>query len=255
VVVYVRGGTDVFDDWSQITANWRTLARALREAGFEGIMFDNESYFEPAFRYPGGSSGRTLQAYRDQTRQRGREIISAIQQVYPGIQLLAFHGPYLSEPRAPLYVAMQQAGENNEGVRETNLQGSFFVGLVEGSKVPGAVIDGGEVYQYRSKRDFTRSYQWRKTQFASAQVDSPLIPVPLRPKWSSKVGIAFAVYDRAWKHASSHEPGVMRTTLENALRTTDKYVWFYVEGPDWLVPGQVSQEWIQSVRGAVAAAR
>jgi hypothetical protein len=45
-------------------------------------------------------------------------------------------------------------------------------------------------------------------------------------------------------------PEIMKTTLENALSTTDKYVWYWTERDSWFVPGAMSQEWIDAVRDA-----
>jgi hypothetical protein len=46
VKMVVRLSADPFDDWTQTIQNWVVLAEACRDAGLEGIFFDNEEYYE-----------------------------------------------------------------------------------------------------------------------------------------------------------------------------------------------------------------
>lgn len=48
-------------------------------------------------------------------------------------------------------------------------------------------------------------------------------------------------------------PEIMTTTLTNALRYTDKYVWYYIEGDSWLEPGKMPKEWIDAIIKAKSA--
>ena len=43
---------DPFDDWTWVIANWTVLARAARDAGLAGILFDNEPYAERLWHWP-----------------------------------------------------------------------------------------------------------------------------------------------------------------------------------------------------------
>jgi hypothetical protein len=45
----------------------------------------------------------------------------------------------------------------------------------------------------------------------------------------------------------------MRATLENALRATDRYVWYYTYGNNWLIPDDMPGCWFDAVHGARAA--
>ena len=58
----------MFDDWSTIINNWAPFARAIRQAGFEGISFDNEEYAGKWTKYPDTCkySEKTLREYQDQ---------------------------------------------------------------------------------------------------------------------------------------------------------------------------------------------
>ena len=141
---------------------------------------------------------------------------------------MTFHGPYTSEPKAPypLFMAVQPANE---------LKGPFFTGFMEGAGSQATVIDGGELYYYRTPTQFLDSYNWRKYTIASDAVDSSFIPLALRPLWPGKINISFALYNKPNLGADMN-PAIMRTTVANAMRQADRHVWLYVEGMTFLKP-------------------
>ena len=47
------GMVDPFDNWTQTQANFVTLAQVCRDAGLEGIVYDNEEYNVHMWQYPG----------------------------------------------------------------------------------------------------------------------------------------------------------------------------------------------------------
>jgi hypothetical protein len=71
---------DFFDDWSVPIQNFANLARALKEAGLKGFVFDNEQYFAPWADYPTGVSNplTPLASYESQARLRGRQVMEAM---------------------------------------------------------------------------------------------------------------------------------------------------------------------------------
>jgi hypothetical protein len=132
VMAYIDKPGDAFNDqaWAVTTQNWRNLARAARNAGLQGIFFDNEQYYKQWINYPEDYSNPThsLREYELKTQQRGREIMEAMVEEFPAITLLVFHGPYASEPKTPKSVRRNQAGL----ATERELTGPFFVGFLEG---------------------------------------------------------------------------------------------------------------------------
>lgn len=253
VMVYIDDPGDVFDEkaWEVTVENWRQLARAVREAGLSGIMFDNEPYRKGWFNYPEDyrDPQQALKQYQKQTQRRGRQIMAAVGAEHPTIELIVMHGPYASEPKTPKSVRRNQAGLADE--RELN--GPFFVGFVDGMGERARVIDGGEVYQYRSADDFARSYDWRKHELASDETDCAFIPEPLRASWPERVSISFGQSTKAYADEAMN-PGIMRTTLANALRQADDYVWLYTQNDTWMAPGGLPRDWEEAIRDAVAAA-
>jgi hypothetical protein len=253
-VVFARKPADFFESWERCIQNFRSFARAARDAGMKGILFDNEEYFGGVWTYPSDVKHKSysLEMYRRQARLRGQQIMAAMKAEWPGVQVMHLHGPYQSEARTPSHVTMGQTWRNHN-----DLSGSFFVGMLQevDPARPARVIDGGEVYQYRTAADFQRSYHWRKTQQA-ALTPNPLIPSVVARRWAASSAIAFGVYDLPWKAGYPMSPSIMRATLTNALTRSDRYVWYYTDddGPrDYLVPGRVGADWLQAIRSARAA--
>lgn len=249
-VVFVSKPGDFFNDkaWNVVVNNWRLFARAAKAAGLKGIVFDNEAYSLQLLNYPANvdsSSKYTLQQYRDQARLRGKQIMTACVEEFPDIKIMSYHGPYVSEPKFTLM---------NQGM--INLVGAFFTGMVEGSGTSGYNISGGEVYGLRTVAEFESHYQWVKYTIASAANNSPNIPTALRADWSNKVGISFGTYNTTYPAGVTMNPTILRTTLENALRRCDDFVWFYVNWSEiWLTPpGTTAQQpWLAAISGAKAA--
>jgi len=251
----VQGSTppDVFDDWSISIQNFANCAQALKEAGLAGICFDNEQYFQPWGDYPSGAKyygTKSLDDYRAQMRLRGKQVMEAMTAVFPNIAVITLHGPSVSEPNAPASLKFPQWQSGNE------LLGPFFAGFMEGmAGTPALNIDGGELYNLRSSSDFLNTYNWRKYDEASAAVNSPFIPPSLRAVWSGRISISFGVYDRPFGGAGM-DPAALKSTLTNALRQADHYVWFYTEGPTFLLPpssGGANAAWVDAVRQAVGS--
>lgn len=241
---------DPFDDWSTTIDNWRKLARAAKEFGYVGIFFDNEEYSRRLLNYPDNvdyANRYSLDEYRNQMRLRGRQIMEAMRQEFPGIVLLNTRGPYKSEEDTPDFV---RPGSPDR----SELLGPLFVGFVEGANSQATVIDGGQLYQYRTASDFANSYQWRKNTIASAEVDSEFIPQNVRDRWSSAVDVSFGVFNQPYASLDNRlgdmNPTTLQSTLTNALNTGDKYVWFYAEQDTWLAPGGVGQAWIDAIANA-----
>lgn len=242
---------DFFDDWSTIVDNFANLARAARDAGLKGIAFDNEQYFAPWGNYPTGVAYplTSLAQYQAQARLRGRQVMEAMVAEFPGIVVVTLHGPYVSEPDAPESLNFPQWQSGNE------LLGPFFAGFQEGSSMPGQNVDGGELYDLRTAEEFQQTYDWRRYDIASSDVNCAYIPSALRATWSDNISISFGVYDLPFGGASM-SPSILTTTLTNALATADTWVWFYAEDSTYLLPesqGGATEEWVDAVRAALPA--
>ena len=242
---------DFFDDWSVLIQNFGTVARAAKDSGLKGFCFDNEQYSAPWGDYSSSTkyaATKTLAEYQAQARLRGKQVMEAMVAEFPNIVFLTMHGPYVSEPAAPTALKFPQWWSANE------LLGAFFVGHVEGAGTTGRVIDGGELYTLRTEDDFRASYSWRRNDIQSDSVNCAYLPAALRPTWADRSNISFGVYDGAFGGATV-DAASLRSTLANAMRQADKYVWFYPEAATYLKApdaGGASAEWVNAIRQAKA---
>ena len=241
---------DPFDDWGNTLDNWRKMARAAKEFGYKGIFFDNEEYEGRILNYPNDLSYTdrySLDQYRNQMRSRGRQIMKVITDEFPDIVLFNNRGPYKSVANLPDYV-------KSDSSDEVELLGSLFVGFLEGATPQSTVIDGGQIYDYRSETDFELSYNWRKQDIASEEVENQFIPQDIKNDWSNKVDVSFGVFNqphpRLDEELGDMTPAILESTLTNALNTGDEYVWLYAEQDSWLTPGGVGQAWIDATAQA-----
>src|SRR4029079_12514951 len=163
-----------------------------------------------------------------QARLRGKQVMAAMIAQCPEIAVLTLHGPTVSEPKAPgpLFPSWWSGNE---------LLGPFFAGMMEGTSGSALNVDGGELYSLRSAADFLSTYNWRKFSLPSDAVNCAFIPPALRPSWAGKSSIGYGVYDRPFGGAPM-DSTILRTTIANALRQADRYVWFYTEGATFLRP-------------------
>jgi hypothetical protein len=242
---------DFFDDWSVTIQNFANAAQALKEAGLKGIVFDNEQYFSPWGDYPTGVKylNRTLADYQAQARLRGKQLMQAMVARFPDIAVITLHGPTVSEPKVPqsLFPLWYMGNE---------LLGPLFVGMMEGTPTGALNIDGGELYDLRTADEFLQTYNWRKYTHPSDALNSTLIPPALRPSWPGKSSLSYGVYDRPFGGAPM-DSTILRTTLANALRQSDRYTWFYTEGATFLRPasaGGAGSAWVSAVRNAISDA-
>lgn len=236
---------DFFADWSAMIQNFADLARAARETGLKGIYFDNENHAARWSHYPDGVDfpTKTLREYQEQARIRGRQTMEAMVAQFPDIIVISLHGPYLSEPKAPAPLFPKWQSTNQ-------LMGPFFCGFVEGQGKRATCVDGGRLYHLRASKEFQESYEWRKGAIASDKVNSAFIPNPLRPLWPAKVSVGFGIYDQPFDRFDML-PDILRPTVANALRQTDRYVWLHVDGLTYLKPskaGGASDAWVDAVR-------
>ena len=241
---------DFFDSWSVPIQNFRNLAAAVRDAGLRGVMFDNEQYFSPWGDYPTGVDypTKTLAQYQAQAVLRGRQVMEAMVAEFPEIVVLTLHGPYISEPDAPSGLFPQWQSGNE-------LLGPFFAGFQEGASRAGQNVDGGELYDLRTAAEFEDSYDWRRHTMPSSSVDSKFLSAEARSTWSTSVSISYGVYDCPFAGRSMN-PSVLTSTLSNALKRADRWVWFYAEDNTFLLPpnqGGASTTWIEAVRDALPA--
>lgn len=251
LIIYSTPAGDIFDDWSTPLSNYANAARAAKEAGFEGIFFDNEEYFGSALDNDDNCTGdRTVDRCRTQAFHRGQQVTNAIRSGWPDAKIFIAHGPYISDAETSDYLEAHGMPFNDVS-RANTLRGAFTAGIASAT-VDSDIqyIDGGQVYSARTLQNFRDLKSWQEE---GSLTPRSLVPEDLRPQWAASTSAAFGVYD-ASDSGPPMNPGAWETTLTNALNTTDHYVWAYTEKHDWWGTGHpntsVPNAWVTATRRA-----
>jgi hypothetical protein len=240
-----KNGPDFFDDalWSKIYNNAVLVGKAVKTAGCKGIMFDPEFYYRKETYSPWTyqkttdiappyiERGQTVEQVRAKARQRGRELVQALQINMPKIVILTtflYSGVY---PQEPTQLANSKYA----------LLPAFIDGMVEALNPESIIVDGNEGSYYV---DETRKYVEESDQsdyITARNSAQKLGAADILPKWNKQGQVAMAPY---WDLCNNiYHPQSWRTpeylskwTMHNiyhSLLTTDEYVWLYVEDMDF----------------------
>jgi hypothetical protein len=247
------GDVGWFGDFSAILANARLAAHLARDGGCAGILLDTEPYEAPLFDYQWQSRNvhGSWEAYAAQSRQRGRELMHAFEQGFPGLTVFVTFGYEL--PWMELTNGRRALAECPRG-----LLAPFLDGLVTGAQGGRArVVDGFEPsYGYRDPSLFAEA---RRTLLASAL---PLVGDTRVQQ--TKVSVGFGLWlDYDWRRLGWHPdaparnyftPEALEKSLCAALEASDEYVWLYTETPRrWTADGSraaLPDEYIAAIRRA-----
>src|SRR5437870_2671680 len=135
VLIGNSGMVDPFDDWTAERQRWVNLAMACRDAGLEGIFFDDEEYRVRMWQYPNDckyAASKTVTQYREQDRLRGTRVMQDVLAQWPNAKILVTIDPYRS---------------SSDRGNPSWLGGFFAMGMF--AAAPGHMINGGERYQLR----------------------------------------------------------------------------------------------------------
>jgi hypothetical protein len=247
------GDVDWFDDFAAIVANARLAARIAREGKARGLLFDIEEYNSPLFDYRKQRDAKTKSwdEYAAQVRQRGREVMGAFQEAYPGLTVFLTFG--YSLPHA------QTAG--NPGKlpdAHYGLLAPFLDGLLDAAEGSTVMIDGYELsYRYKELAQFTKG---RKTMTEGVL---PFVHAD-HAKYANHFSPAFGLWmDEDWRKKGWNTedatknyftPEAFESATRHALETTDKYVWIYTEQPRWWTAGGASEKLPAAYEAAVRRA-
>jgi hypothetical protein len=252
-VVFATPAGSFFDDYSIPVANFAMLARAAKSVGLEGILYDNEEYFGSVAAYPANCPGHTIEQCQDQARLRGQQVMDAMRAEWPGIRVMTFFGPWVSDPQTARFLSPILPYHDVSG--DHQLMGSFVVGLTASTVGTRAqVVDAGEIYGAATPAQFAAVNFWRKHGMPGR---SSLIPTPLKSSWAQIISTGFVIYDQSDAVARGKLDGWQRL-VSNALAATDEYVVVYTERFDWWGTGwptdPVPQAWIRATADARARA-
>jgi len=258
------GDIDWFDDegWQRIVEHWRIAARAAKQSGLKGLLFDPEPYTPPhaQFNYTAqpGRMRHGFNEYAAKARQRGRQVMRAVAEEYPGITLFCYFMNSVSatatgraDPRPAL--AAQGYG----------LYPAMIDGWLDVAPPTVTLVDGCEsAYLYNSRWQFLESAMEIK---GSCQ---ELVSPENRAKYRAQVQVSFGMYlDAYWnpKDSPYYIDGLggprverLRANTSAALAAADEYVWVYGERFRWWpTPSQSvrPETWPEALPGSEQALR
>jgi hypothetical protein len=222
---------DWFDDYSAVITNVRLAAQLARAGHCPGILFDIEQYEGPLFNYHKQRDAKTKswELYAAQVRRRGREVMQAFQDGFPGLTLFLTFGYSLPWTES-------SAGKGPLADCNYGLLAPFLDGMVEGASGHTRIVDGHELsYGYKSAEQFAKALTAMKQDLL------PLVRDPV--KYQSVFSFGFGVWiDNDWRKCgwdtedfakNYFTPETIEASVTEALRTADEYVWIYSETPRW----------------------
>jgi hypothetical protein len=247
---------DWFDDHDAVVNNARLAAELARAGRCRGILLDTEQYEGKLFDYSRqrDAKRRTWSEYAAQAQRRGREVMTAFLDGFPGLTVFLTFGHSLPWKQS-------SAGKKPLSECPDGLLVPFLDGMIDAVRPPARLVDGHEMsYGYRGADAFIRAHRTIKHDAAAVAAD--------RSAYERTVSAGFGLwldYDwrsRGWNTAnveSNHfSPGRFETSLRAAVEQSDEFVWIYTEKPRWwseagkaidLPPAYV--ETVRSVRRAL----
>lgn len=221
---------DWFDDYSAVINNARLSARIAREGGV-GILFDTEQYTAQLFDYAKqrDAASKSWEQYAAQARLRGREVMRAFQEGFPGLKVLMTFG----------YGAPWQGtdgGKQPLSACAYGLLAPFLDGMTEAAEGKTQLIDGWEsAYSYFEEKKFVKARKMIHEDILAMVAD----PQKYRARFSASFGLwlDYQWRDRGWDGENAERnfwtPEKFGAIVSTAMQYADEYVWIYTETPRW----------------------
>jgi hypothetical protein len=230
-------------------------ARVAREGKAAGVLFDIEQYNFHLFEYGRQKrrDAKSFQEYAEQARRRGREVMRAFQDGYPGLTVFLTFGQSL--PYAQLNGSTDRA--KLAGV-DYGLLAPFLDGMFDAAEGKATIVDGFEIsYGYKAPAQFDE---------AVVTVKQKLLPlVADKGQYLKHVSMGFGLWmDYDWRKngwdasdpsKNYFTPDQFQSSVRDALQRCDQYVWIYTESPRWWTnpdgkPDKLPDAYVEAVRKA-----
>jgi hypothetical protein len=227
---------DWFDDHSAVIANAKLAAKVAREGKCAGVLFDIEQYEGQLWNYrkQRDAATKSWDQYAAKARERGREVMNAFQEGYPGVTVFLTFGHSL--PWAQCAGKTEKLPDAGYG-----LLAPFLDGMVDATNDGARLVDGHELsYGYKDPARFDAAYRaMSKDLLAIVGAD--------REKYRKSYSFGFGIWmDNNHRRVGWDEkdfsknhftPEVFGAAVRKALETSDEYVWVYTEMPRWWSEG------------------
>ena len=237
---------DWFDsEWSSIAFNAAIMAKAAKQSGCVGILFDAEQYGDyKMWDYDKAKNAHTYEEYLVKVKDRGKEFIRAINREYPDVTILLLWGYEIS---------LMFPEPDSNGTRSYALLRPFLDGICEGADPGTVVVDGYEsAYGSITLKPFLEG---RDTILTKCRASSSN-----QEAFDRHVKVGFPVWVDYWSgiqgfdavdfSRNPYSPGSFRAALSNAMAASDKYVWVYSQKLRWWGysnPANAPKEYIEAL--------
>jgi hypothetical protein len=258
------GNIDWFDDegWQRIIEHWRIAAWFVKHSGVKGLLFDPEPYTPPHSQFSYAAQPQrnehTFNEYAAKARQRGRQVMQAAVEEYPGITIFCYFMNSVCATATGRADPKPALAAQGYGLYPAMIDGWLDV-------VPPTVtlVDGCEsAYLYNSREQFLES----ATQIKGTCQE--LVSRENRPKYRAQVQVSYGIYldaywnlkDSPWYIDGLGGPRVerLRANTSAALSAADEYVWVYGERFRWWPTpnkGVQQKSWPEALPGSEQALR
>ena len=257
------GDVDWFDDagWRAVVEHWRLLARLARQGGLRGLLYDAEPYVKPhsQFRY-GAQAERekhTFAEYRAKARERGREVMRAVAEEFPGAVIFSYR---LFSDMLPLL----DSGDLARALEADTygLQPSFVDGWMDALPPGLTIIEGTEDIGYRANSPAEYNAAFTRERLRLPEFLAP----ENREKFARCLRIGQSLYLDAhinppgddWHidHTGSTPAARLAANVDSALAASDGLVWLYGEQARWWPGGDAKlQTWPEKFPSILNAIR
>jgi hypothetical protein len=243
LAMYATSSMDWYDDddWRVVLQHAAFMARAARAGRSRGLMFDPEPYGASPWTYAqqAHATVHTFGEYEVVVRERGRAFMRALQQEYPGLDVLTFYSYsyFLRAGAAPDLKARETALKN----QAWGLLPAFLDGMLDVADSDTHIIDG-QAQSYYSERpeDFAKgAADVRERAF-------PYVGSELWDKYARHVeggqplywDWIFGYFKRPTPSLGDGSSSERRARLAEhhayyAMKSADRYVWVYSEKMNW----------------------
>jgi hypothetical protein len=243
---------DWFDDHGAVIANARLAARLARAGGCPGLLFDIEQYEGELFNYSKQRDAKTKSwdVYSEQVRRRGREVMEAFQERYPGLVVFLTFGYSLPWQQS-------QGGKTPLAECSYGLLAPFLDGMVDAADGKARIIDGCELsYGFKESARFAEAAQTMRRDLLPIVRDAE--------KYGRVFSIGFGIWlDHQWRQLGWNtqeprknyfSPEAFEASVRAAVAAADEYVWVYSETPRWWTsegrPDKLPSEYDAALRAA-----
>jgi len=240
-----------FPDKETISKNPKKF-QAWEKKGSEDNWVDKDAY---------RNSQHTFKEHMTKVSSRFKNIMIAMEKNFQNLTLLVYNGPsYAHKNSNKETIIVTDVGL----AREHEYKGAIFTGLKQGLNNTSSLHDMGESYRYRKDIHFKNAYQWRKYNIAKDKYNDLnssyewKIPKRDRLSWSNDVNVGFMVFNKGLKsNYSIYDTRKnsrlinIKETLTKALKYSDKYVIYYCQEQDWLLPNKkypLKKGWMEMMK-------